>query len=156
MMEWITKHRFEIIGKTLMTDENRTKKQDSRWSIVFYYGSEPWDGPVDLYDMFQLEGTKEENKILEKYLPNYKINLVDAERLEDVEKFSDDLQVILTMLRYRDSKEELTDYINENKKFFQNVDYETSQAMKAFLNMKQIPGEAEHKEERIDMLRQER
>ena len=55
------------------------------------------------------------------------------------------------MLRYRDSKEELTDYINENKKFFQNVDYETSQAMKAFLNMKQIPGEAEHKEEMIDM-----
>ena len=120
-------------------------------SLVFYYSSEPWDGPVDLYDMFQLEGTKEENEILEKYLPNYKINLVDAERLEDVEKFSDDLQVILTMLRYRDSKEELTDYINENKKFFQNVDYETSQAMKAFLNMKQIPGEAEHKEEMIDM-----
>ena len=120
-------------------------------SLVFYYGSEPWDGPVDLYDMFQLESTKEENEILEKYLPNYKINLVDAERLEDVEKFSDDLQVILTMLRYRDSKEELTDYINENKKFFQNVDYETSQAMKAFLNMKQIPGEAEHKEEMIDM-----
>lgn len=120
-------------------------------SLVFYYGSEPWDGPVDLYDMFQLEGTKEENEILEKYLPNYKINLVDAERLEDVEKFSDDLQVILTMLRYRDSKEELTDYISENKKFFQNVDYETSQAMKAFLNMKQIPGEAEHKEEMVDM-----
>ena len=69
----------------------------------------------------------------------------------NVEKFSDDLQVILTMLRYKDSKEELTDYINENKKFFQNVDYETRQAMKAFLNMKQIPGEAEHKEEMIDM-----
>ena len=120
-------------------------------SLVFYYGSEPWDGPVDLYDMFQLEGTKEEKEILGNYLPNYKINLVDAERLEDVEKFSDDLQVILTMLRYRDSKEELTDYINENKKFFQNVDYETSQAMKAFLNMKQIPGEAEHKEEMVDM-----
>ena len=120
-------------------------------SLVFYYGSEPWDGPVDLYDMFRLEGTKEEKEILEKYLPNYKINLVDAERLEDVEKFSDDLQVILTMLRYRDSKEELTDYINENKKFFQNVDYETSQAMKAFLNMKQIPGETEQKEEMVDM-----
>lgn len=87
-------------------------------SLVFYYGSEPWDGPVDLYDMFRLEGTKEEKEILEKYLPNYKINLVDAERLEDVEKFSDDLQVILTMLRYRDSKEELKHYIDENKKFF--------------------------------------
>ena len=120
-------------------------------SLVFYYGSEPWDGPVDLYDMFRLEGTKEEKEILEKYLPNYKINLVDAERLEDVEKFSDDLQVILTMLRYRDSKEELKHYIDENKKFFQNVDYETSQAMKAFLNMKQIPSETEQKEEMVDM-----
>ena len=90
-------------------------------SLVFYYGSEPWDGPVDLYDMFQLEGTKEENEILEKYLPNYKINLVDAERLEDVEKFSDDLQVILTMLRYRDSKEELTDYLTRIKSSFRTL-----------------------------------
>ena len=89
---------------------------------------------------------KEEKEILGNYLPNYKINLVDAERLEGVEKFSDDLQVILTMLRYRDSKEELTDYINENKKFFQNVDYETSQAMKAFLNMKDVPGKVGQKE----------
>ena len=63
----------------------------------------------------------------------------------------EDLQVILTMLRYRDSKEELKHYIDENKKFFQNVDYETSQAMKAFLNMKQIPGETEQKEETVDM-----
>ena len=120
-------------------------------SLVFYYGSEPWDGPVDLYDMFQLEGTKEEKEVLEKYLPNYKINLIDSERLPNISQFSEDLQVILSMLRYRNSKEELTDYINENKKFFQNVDYETSQAMKAFLNMKQISGEAEHKEEMIDM-----
>ena len=120
-------------------------------SLVFYYGSEPWDGPVDLYDMFRLEGTKEEKEILEKYLPNYKINLIDAERLPNISRFSEDLQVILSMLRYRNSKEELTDYINENKKFFQNVDYETSQAMKAFLNMKQIPGETEQKEEMVDM-----
>ena len=120
-------------------------------SLVFYYGSEPWDGPVDLYDMFRLEGTKEEKEILEKYLPNYKINLVDAERLEDVEKFSDDLQVILTMLKYRKDKDGLRNYVNENKQFFQKVDHETSQAMKAFLNMKHIPGETENKEEAINM-----
>ena len=28
------KHRFEIIGKTLMSDESGIKKQDSRWSIL--------------------------------------------------------------------------------------------------------------------------
>ena len=48
-------------------------------------------------------------------------------------------------------EEELKHFIDENKKFFQNVDYETSQAMKAFLNMKQIPSETEQKEEMVDM-----
>lgn len=43
---------------------------------------------------------------LEKYLPNYKINFVDAERLTNVEEFSEDLQVILAMLRYRNSRAE--------------------------------------------------
>ena len=38
--------------------------------------------------MFRLEGTEKEKAILEKYLPNYRINLVDAERLEETERFS--------------------------------------------------------------------
>lgn len=71
---------------------------------------------------------------------------MDAERLTNVEEFSEDLQVILAMLRYRNSREELTDYINQNKEFFQHVDYETSQAMKAFLNMKDVPGKVGQKE----------
>ena len=117
-------------------------------SLVFYYGSKPWDGPLDLYDMFHLEGTDEEKAILEKYLPNYKINLIDAERMKDseIECFSDDLQVILSMLKYRHTKTELNEYINKNNTYFQNVDYETSQVIKTFLNLKHIPGEAKGKE----------
>ena len=76
---------------------------------------------------------------------------MDAERLTNVEEFSEDLQVILAMLRYRNSREELTDYINQNKEFFQHVDYETSQAMKAFLNMKDVPGKVGQKEDGVDM-----
>ena len=96
----------------------RTDRLTPIISLVFYYGSEPWDGPVDLYDMFRLEGTEKEKAILEKYLPNYRINLVDAERLEEIERFSEDLQVILTMLKYRKDKDGLRNYVNENKKFF--------------------------------------
>ena len=95
--------------------------------------------------MFRLEGTEKEKAILEKYLPNYRINLVDAERLEETERFSEDLQVILTMLKYRKDKDGLRNYVNENKQFFQKVDHETSQAMK------HIPGETENKEEAINM-----
>ena len=49
---------------------------------------------------------KLENEILEKYLPNYKINLIDSERLPNISQFSEDLQVILAMLRYRNSRAE--------------------------------------------------
>ena len=64
-------------------------------SLVFYYGSDPWDGPQDLYDMFRLEGSEEEKVVLEKYLPNYKINLVDAERMneQEIKYFSEDLDM---------------------------------------------------------------
>lgn len=43
---------------------------------------------------------------LENTFQNYKINFVDAERLTNVEEFSEDLQVILAMLRYRNSRAE--------------------------------------------------
>ena len=56
--------------------------------------------------MFRLEVHEEEKVVLEKYLPNYKINLVDAERMneQEIKYFSEDLQVILTMLKYRHEK----------------------------------------------------
>ena len=63
----------------------------------------------------------------------------------------EDLQVIPTMLKYRKDKDGLRNYVNENKQFFQKVDHETSQAMKAFLNMKHIQGETENKEEALNM-----
>lgn len=94
---------------------------------------------------------KKRKKFWRNIFPIIKSILVDADRIGRCLKNFRWFTSVLTMLRYRDSKEELKHYIDENKKFFQNVDYETSQAMKAFLNMKQIPSETEQKEEMVDM-----
>lgn len=110
-------------------------------SLVLYYGEEEWDAPQELYEMFQLQGTNEEMKILKKYLPNYKINLVDAQRFENTDQFQTDLQVIFNMLKCRGDKEHLSEYINEHKEYFDNVDDESRQAVQAFLGMDKIPGE---------------
>jgi len=107
-------------------------------SLVLYYGEEEWDAPQELYEMFQLQGTNEEMKILKKYLPNYKINLVDAQRFENTNQFQTDLQVIFNMLKCRGDKEHLSEYIKE---YFDNVDDESRQAVQAFLGMEKIPGE---------------
>ena len=110
-------------------------------SLVLYYGEEEWDAPQELYEMFQLQGTNEEMKTLKKYLPNYKINLVDAQRFENTNQFQTDLQVIFNMLKCRGDKEHLSEYINEHKEYFDNVDDESRQAVQAFLGMEKIPGE---------------
>ena len=77
-------------------------------------------------------------------------NFLNAESKKEVKSDWKPVKLSVHKLRPAAGKENFY-HIHENKKFFQNVDYETSQAMKAFLNMKQIPGEAEHKEEMIDM-----
>lgn len=76
----------------------------------------------------------EEGRILCKYVPNYRINLVDAGNISDLGMFHTDLQQILGVLKYRQDKKELKDYIYENRDYFARVDVETYQALRAFLH----------------------
>ncbi|WP_205152136.1 hypothetical protein [Mediterraneibacter glycyrrhizinilyticus] len=39
---------------------------------------------MELYDMFRLDTTSKEEILIKKYLPNYRINLLDAGNVEDV------------------------------------------------------------------------
>lgn len=41
------------------------------FTIVFYTGADPWDGPTCLYDMLDI------NEELKTFVPNYKLNLID-------------------------------------------------------------------------------
>lgn len=87
---------------------SRFRKNDRLIPIItltFYYGEKEWDGALSLYDMFKFNGTEIENTILQKYIPDYHINLVDAGKIDNLECFQSDLQVILGMLKYRNNKE---------------------------------------------------
>ena len=95
----------------------------------------------------------EEGRILCKYVPNYRINLVDAGNISDLGMFHTDLQQILGVLKYRQDKKELKDYIYENRDYFAGVDLETYQALRAFLHSENMLKDfaVSGKEERIDM-----
>ena len=122
-------------------------------TLVFYYDVKKWDGAVELYDMFRLDASLKKEILIKDYLPNYKINLLDAGNVEDVSRFRTDLQQVFGMLKYRGEKEKLQRYMQENRDYFGQVDVETYQALEVFLRsenkLKEIidPGE----EERIDM-----
>lgn len=107
-------------------------------SIVFYYGSKPWNSNKTLYDMFKNIKDSNLKEILRKYAPDYRINLVNAMNLTDVEKFKTDLQMVLGMIKCRESKDELAEYIDKNSSFFESVERDTINVMAAVLNMEKI------------------
>ena len=104
-------------------------------------------------------GTEEKDgetkEVLRKYVPNYRMNLIDAGHMEDAElqRLSEDLQQVLGMLKYRGRRKELQGYIQKNEKYFSSVDAETYQALCSFLNMEKGIKEVEamQKEERVNM-----
>ena len=126
-------------------------------TLVFYYDLKKWDGAVELYDMFHFDSrTDTETEIfnlLRTYLPNYRINLIDAGNMENINRFRTDLQQIFGVLQYRGKKEELRSYMLENRDYFGQVDVETYHALQSFLHSEKIMKEVEVSQgkERIDM-----
>ena len=135
----------EFLSKFLKTD-----KIYPVITLVLYYGTEKWDASTDLYGMFPEEARLE---ALKPYVPNYRINLVEAGNIEQVEKFRTDLQKIFGMLKYRSNKDELINYMQKNEAYFRNVDEETYQVIREFLHSERILKRevSKKREERIDM-----
>ena len=66
-------------------------------------------------------GVKEQNlpeadmELLRQYLPDYQINLIQANQIEHLEQFKTDLQYIFGMLKYNTKKTLLYDYVKKNQ-----------------------------------------
>ena len=82
-------------------------------------------------DLWKEETSK---KVLEKYVPNYHINLINPTKIEDLSVFKSDLQLIFGMLKYKDNKEKLFNFTKDNKSYFSSVNTTTINAIDAFLN----------------------
>ena len=125
-------------------------------TIVLYYGLTEWDASEDLYGMFQIDEMFRENKVLQQYISNYKINLLNVGKIEHLENFKTDLQNVFGMLQYKSNTEKLVEYVQEHKDFFQGIDQDTYYAIRAFLHSenklkKALTKAKENGEERVDM-----
>ena len=90
-------------------------------NTVFYTGTD-WDGKKSLYEMMDLEEDSPLAQIWKEYLPNYKINIICADEIEDPQVFQSSLQQIFTMLKYRNRKKELYRYVNDHKEDLKRMD----------------------------------
>ena len=120
----------------VMQSMTRTSQQVRRG--VLEYDVDQWDGSKDLYGMLQWSEDEKKNAVLKEYVPNYRINLIDAGNLEHLERFKSDLQEVLGMIQCRGDKESLLKYINDRKEYFQNVDEETYYVIREFLHSERM------------------
>ena len=139
--------------KNLSTEEffSRFRKEDKLRpviTLVFYYGTNVWDGNNDIYDMFKLSSDKI-TTILMKYVTNYKINVIEPINIKDISTFKTDLQMIMGMLRCRHDKVKLIEYVNSNEEYFGAVDVETAYAIGAMVKSKRIMKIIENEKEEV-------
>ena len=97
-------------------------------SVVFYYGDNPWDGPLTMEEMICLPDDAAE---LKEYLPRYKVHLIEP-RNTDPGKFPGDWRLILETLRCGNYKKDIMQYVKKHEKELGEL---SAKASKALLTM---------------------
>lgn len=107
-------------------------------TLVFYYGDKEWDGSRDLYGLFGWDKADDTYRIFEKYVPNYRINLINPNEIKDLSVFCKDLQIIFKMLQYKNNKDNMLHFINDNKEYFSSVSTETYNIVRVMFDLKKV------------------
>ena len=96
-------------------------------TIVILYSSDPWDGPVSLYDML---ATKDPEIL--KYVQDYHIHLIAPGNMTDqqIRCFHSSMRKVLTFIKYAKDKEKMKEIMSEEDSDFYHVDRETAQFIK--------------------------
>ena len=84
-------------------------------TLVIYFGSEEWDGPKSLYDMFDIK----DQRIL-KYVSDYKVNLIEPYSIspEDFTKFKTELGKVMEYIKYSKDKVKINQLVHDDAQFW--------------------------------------
>ncbi len=84
-------------------------------SLVFYTGNQKWDGPTQLFDLFEVE---DENRgWMEEHVQNYGMHIIDARHMteEEINCFEGDMNPFLIMLKDSYSRESLENVVAKHR-----------------------------------------
>ncbi len=81
-------------------------------TVVVYFGADKWDGPLSLYDMFDVQ----DERTME-HVQNYRINLIEPNSLteEELSKFTTGFRHVMSCIKYSEDKKKLEKYISSDK-----------------------------------------
>ncbi len=82
-------------------------------TLTIYFGTEPWDGPLSMREMYDINDSK-----LLDFVPDYRVQLIQPMTLseDDFEKFHTSLREVLQTIKYSVDAQKLTEYIVQNER----------------------------------------
>ena len=106
------KHRKEkdLKGAEFLSGFAKDDKLLPVITITLYWKAGAWDGPRSLHEMLEVQ----EPELL-KFVPDYKMNMVVPEEIDDFDKFSTELGAVLRYCQCSGDKEKLKELVEENK-----------------------------------------
>lgn len=142
-------------GDEFLSGISKTDKIKLVLTTVLYFGDgKEWDGSKSLYEMMNIDEEAENTRKLREYLPDYKLNIIQAEQFESPEKFQTCLRHIFKMVQCKKSKRRLFQYVEDHREELKKMDHVEMMAAITLLGeqkrMARILEEKEQKEE-IDM-----
>ncbi len=83
-------------------------------TLVIYWGSDDWDAPLSLKEMYC-----NANSVILAHTPDYHVNLIAPKEMSDreINEFHSNLREVMLYIKYSRDKETLNKIVNQDRKF---------------------------------------
>ena len=111
------------------------KKEDRIRPVIntILFTGNTWNGSETLHGLLAVDPDDADTKDLLKYIPDYRINLISIRAIEEPKNYKTCLQQIFSMIKYKEDKEKLGRYVQENREAIDRMDsVELSAALEMF------------------------
>ncbi len=100
-------------------------------TLVVYFGTEAWDGPLSLHEMLHVE-----HPDILKYAADYKVQLVAPYHLSDAElqKFQSNLKQVLSFIKYEKDKKKIMELMQDDA--FTSLDKDAAEVISTCTRLK--------------------
>ena len=120
---------------------NREDKLIPCFTIVIYFGEEPWDGPRSLKDMLALDTLPAQVREL---VADYPMRLLEVRRFSDLDVFQTDIRYVFGVLQKAGNGAELKQYVDDHGEIFENLDEEAYDVISMMSHSKELKNIKEH------------
>lgn len=107
----------KLTGSELLSGLQKEDRLVPVVTIILFWGTSGWDGCKGIHQLLGLEDEDADPGLrdLAPYIPDYRINLINAADPGELTRFQTHLQQIFGVVKYNRDKERLYRYVHENR-----------------------------------------